>query len=207
MNLFTPRAQQALALARREADRFRHNYVGTEHLLLGMISLGQGGSAEVLQKVGIDPDLLRVEVEKQLEPGPSVKMSGNIPYTPRVKTVLALAGKEARALGNNYVGTQHLLLGLLREDDGVAARALKTMHCDLERARGVAAEGPNPVGEGEPGGVSEAKAFSSGYARLEEEFRRTREELSSKLDAIAGMLSNLRSDLAQMRPDISRGNS
>jgi ATP-dependent Clp protease ATP-binding subunit ClpC len=135
MSNFTPRAQQVLALARKEADRFNHNYVGTEHLLLGLIKLGQGVAVNVLQKMGLDLETVRMEVEKQVGSGPDTKISGNIPYTPRVKKVLALAGKEAKALHHSYVGTEHILLGLLREGDGVAARVLKSLDVDLERAR------------------------------------------------------------------------
>ncbi len=135
MNNFTPRAQQVLALARKEADRFHHNYVGTEHLLLGLINLGQGVAVNVLQKMGLDLETVRTAVEKQVGTGPESKPSGNIPYTPRVKKVLALAGKEAKALNHSYVGTEHILLGLLREGDGVAARVLKTLDVDIERCR------------------------------------------------------------------------
>ena len=135
MNNFTPRAQQVLALARKEADRFNHNYVGTEHLLLGLIKLGQGVAINVLAKMGLDLETVRMEVEKQVGSGPETKMVGNIPYTPRVKKVLALAGKEAKALGHSYVGTEHVLLGLLREGDGVAAKVLKNLDVDIERTR------------------------------------------------------------------------
>jgi ATP-dependent Clp protease ATP-binding subunit ClpC len=135
MNNFTPRAQQVLALARKEADRFNHNYVGTEHLLLGLIKLGQGVAVNVLQKMNLDLETVRLEVEKQVGNGPETKMVGNIPYTPRVKKVLALAGKEAKALNHSYVGTEHILLGLLREGDGVAARVLKNLDVDIERTR------------------------------------------------------------------------
>src|SRR5712675_447136 len=135
MNNFTPRAQQVLALARKEADRFNHNYVGTEHLLLGLIKLGQGVAVNVLQKMGLDLETVRMEVEKQVGSGPETKMVGNVPYTPRVKKVLALAGKEAKALNHSYVGTEHILLGLLREGEGVAARVLKTLELDIERTR------------------------------------------------------------------------
>ena len=135
MNNFTPRAQQVLALARKEADRFNHNYVGTEHLLLGIIKLGHGVAVAVLTKMGLDLETVRMEVEKQVGTGPETKMVGNIPYTPRVKKVLALANKEAKALNHSYVGTEHILLGLLREGDGVAARVLKNLDIDLERAR------------------------------------------------------------------------
>jgi ATP-dependent Clp protease ATP-binding subunit ClpC len=135
MNNFTPRAQQVLALARKEADRFNHNFVGTEHLLLGLIKLGQGVAVNVLQKLGLDLETVRMEVEKQVGTGPDQKMIGNIPYTPRVKKVLALASKEAKALNHTYVGTEHILLGLLREGDGVAARVLKNLDVDIEQTR------------------------------------------------------------------------
>ena len=135
MNNFTPRAQQVLALSRKEADRFHHNYVGTEHLLLGLINLGQGVAVNVLQKMGLDLLTVRTAVEKQVGTGPDSKPSGNIPYTPRVKKVLALAGKEAKALNHSYVGTEHILLGLLREGEGVAARVLKSLDVDIERCR------------------------------------------------------------------------
>src|SRR6185369_1769754 len=135
MNNFTPRAQQVLALARKEADRFNHNFVGTEHLLLGLIKLGQGVAVNVLQKMHLDLETVRMEVEKQVGTGPDQKMIGNIPYTPRVKKVLALAQKEAKALNHTYVGTEHILLGLLREGDGVAARVLKSLDVDIELCR------------------------------------------------------------------------
>src|SRR5213079_1509602 len=135
MNNFTPRAQQVLALARKEADRFNHNYVGTEHLLLGLIKLGQGVAVNVLQKMGLDLVTVRMEVEKQVGSVPETKMLGNVPYTPRVKKVLALAGKEVKALNHSYVGTEHILLGLLREGEGVAARVLKSLELDIERTR------------------------------------------------------------------------
>src|SRR5215471_13616301 len=112
MNNFTPRAQQVLALARKEADRFNHNYVGTEHLLLGLIKLGQGVAVNVLQKMGLDLETVRMEVEKQVGSGP-----------------------EAKALNHSYVGTEHILLGLLREGEGVAARVLKSLELDIERTR------------------------------------------------------------------------
>jgi hypothetical protein len=131
----TPRAQQVLALARKEADRFHHNFVGTEHVLLGLIRLGQGTAVNVLGKMGLDLDTVRIEVEKQVGAGPDQRVIGNIPYTPRVKKVLARAAKEARALSHTYVGTEHILLGLLREDDGVAGRVLKTLGVDTERTR------------------------------------------------------------------------
>src|SRR5580692_9363447 len=135
MSNFTPRAQQVLALARKEADRFNHNYLGTEHLLLGLIKLGQGVAVNVLQGMGIDLETVRMEVEKQTGTGPDQKMIGNIPYTPRVKKVLDLARREAKNLNHTYIGTEHLLLGLLREGDGIAAQVLRNLDVDIEEAR------------------------------------------------------------------------
>ncbi|MEN8864150.1 MAG: ATP-dependent Clp protease ATP-binding subunit [Akkermansiaceae bacterium] len=135
MNNFTPRAQQVLALARKEADRFNHNYIGTEHVLLGLIKLGQGVAVSVLQRMGLDLESVRMEVEKEVGTGPDVKSTTNIPYTPRVKKVLALANKEAKQLNHSYVGTEHILLGLLREGEGMAARVLTSLSVDLQTTR------------------------------------------------------------------------
>ncbi|MBK72818.1 MAG: NDP-hexose 4-ketoreductase [Verrucomicrobiales bacterium] len=135
MNNFTPRAQQVLALARKEADRFNHNYIGTEHVLLGLIKLGQGVAVSVLQRMGLDLESVRMEVEKEVGTGPDTKSSTNIPYTPRVKKVLALSNKEAKQLNHSYVGTEHILLGLLREGEGMAARGLTSLNVDLQTTR------------------------------------------------------------------------
>ena len=190
MNNFTPRAQQVLALARKEADRFNHNYVGTEHLLLGLIKLGQGVAVNVLQKMGLDLETVRMEVEKQVGSGPETKMVGNIPYTPRVKKVLALAGKEAKALNHSYVGTEHILLGLLREGEGVAARVLKTLEVDIERTRNEILKelDPNftpPEVESEPGEPTSKKDVKTPALRA---FGRDLTELAKKgeLDPVIG---------------------
>ena len=160
MNNFTPRAQQVLQLARKEADRFNHNYVGTEHLLLGLIKLGQGVAVNVLQKMGLDLETVRMEVEKQVGSGPETKIVGNVPYTPRVKKVLALAGKEAKALSHSYVGTEHILLGLLKEGEGVAARVLKSLEIDIERTKNEIQKELDPnftPAESEEGGIEPSK--------------------------------------------------
>ncbi len=132
---FTPRAQQALALARKEADRFNHNFVGTEHLLLGLIRLGQGVAVNVLQKLGLDLATVRRQVENQVGSGPDPKMAGTNPYTLMLKKVLALAAKEAKALRHTYVGTEHLLLGLLGVSESVAAKVLTNLNVNAEKAR------------------------------------------------------------------------
>src|SRR5215203_176893 len=167
MNNFTPRAQQVLALARKEADRFNHNYVGTEHLLLGLIKLGQGVAVNVLQKMGLDLETVRMEVEKQVGTGPDQKMIGNIPYTPRVKKVLALAAKEAKALNHTYVGTEHILLGLLREGDGVAARVLKNLDVDIEQTRQEILKELDPNFTGQEEGGEQASAGAGGEGKAE----------------------------------------
>jgi len=163
MSNFTPRAQQVLALARKEADRFNHNFVGTEHLLLGLIKLGQGVAVNVLQKMNLDLETVRMQVEKEVGTGPDQKMIGNIPYTPRVKKVLALAQKEAKALNHTYVGTEHILLGLLREGDGVAARVLKNLDVDIEQTRQEILRelDPNFIGQEEPGAADPSEKPAS----------------------------------------------
>src|SRR6476661_2703987 len=144
MNDFTPRAEEVLALALKEAERFNHNYVGTEHLLLGLIKLGEGVAVNVLQRMGLDLERVRMEVEKHVGSPLETKMIGNIPYTPRVKKVLALAGKEAQALNHSYVGTEHILLGLLREGEGIAARVLQNLEVNPARTRNEILKELNP---------------------------------------------------------------
>lgn len=211
LNNFTPRAQQVLALARKEADRFNHNYVGTEHLLLGLINLGQGVAISVLQKLGLDLETVRTAVVKQVGAGPEAKPLGNIPYTPRVKKVLALAGKEAKALNHSYIGTEHILLGLLREGEGVAARVLKTLEVDIERCRneilaeldpnyagGESGEAPNtPSGMsagGFMGGAEDKREAAAAKASALKAFGRDLTELAKngELDPVIGRHEEIR---------------
>lgn len=132
---FTPRAQRVIQLAKREADNFNHPYVGTEHLLLGLIALGEGVAVNVLERLGISLETVRLAVEKAVGQGPEIKTAGNVPFTPRSKKVLQLAIAEAQALNHTYVGTEHLLLGLLHEGEGVASQVLRNLGVDLESAR------------------------------------------------------------------------
>jgi len=131
----TPRARRAIKLAQREADNFNHPYVGTEHLLLGLIALGEGVAVNVLERMGISLEKVRLEVERAVGQGPETKTVGNIPFTPRSKKVLQLARAEAQALNHTYIGTEHILLGLLHEGEGVAAQVLRNLNIDLETAR------------------------------------------------------------------------
>ena len=135
MNNFTPRAQQVLAHARREADRFNHHYIGTEHLLLGLLKLGKGVAVTILENLGVELTAVRRQVEEQIGRGTEPQAEGNIPYTPRVRKVLAMANREAQELNHTYVGTEHLLLGLIRDGDGVAGQILRHFGVDLEQAR------------------------------------------------------------------------
>src|SRR2546426_648341 len=132
---FTPRAQQALALARKEAGQLGHNFVGTEHVLLGLLGLDAGVAVNVLRKTGTSFERVRDEVKKWAGVGASQRIFGKIPYTPRVKKVLALAAKERKELNHTYVGTEHILLGLLREGDGIAGRVLQQLGVELDRTR------------------------------------------------------------------------
>ncbi|MDP8217397.1 MAG: ATP-dependent Clp protease ATP-binding subunit [Candidatus Theseobacter exili] len=132
---FTDRARQVIILARKEADRFNHNYIGTEHVLLGLVKLGEGVAVNVLRKLGLDFETVRVEVEKHVGSGPATKEVGDIPLTPKAKRVIELALEESKKLSHTYIGTEHLLLGLLREGEGVAARILQGLAIDLEIVR------------------------------------------------------------------------
>ena len=124
-NRFTERARKVIILAKEEARRFNHDYIGTEHILLGLIREGEGVAAAVLQKLDVSLENIRLEIEKLVQPGPTTQIIGDIPFTPRAKKALELAAEEARSLGHNYIGTEHLLLGLIREGEGIASQVLK----------------------------------------------------------------------------------
>ncbi|MFA4854610.1 MAG: ATP-dependent Clp protease ATP-binding subunit [Candidatus Omnitrophota bacterium] len=134
-NRFTERARKVIILAKEEARRFNHDYIGTEHILLGLIREGEGVAAAVLQKMGVSLENIRLEVEKLVQPGPTTQIIGDIPFTPRAKKSLELAAEEARSLGHNYIGTEHLLLGLIREGEGIASQVLMNLGMDLNSVR------------------------------------------------------------------------
>ncbi|OPZ27458.1 MAG: Negative regulator of genetic competence ClpC/MecB [Lentisphaerae bacterium ADurb.BinA184] len=202
MNNFTPRAQQVLVLARREAKRFGHNYVGTEHLLLGLIKLGQGVAVAVLQAMGMDLETVRYEVEKHSGPVSDVQSEGDPPLTPRVKRVLTLAAKEAHALNYNYIGTEHLLLGLLREGDGVAAKILRNLNVDADAVRAevmkaldpnyLPADAQNPP-EAEPGKKAAEPPPAAAKMPALKAFGRDLTELArqGELDPVIGRLDEI----------------
>ncbi len=160
-NRFTERARKVIILAKEEARRFNHDYIGTEHILLGLIREGEGVAAAVLQKLEVSLENIRLEIEKLVQPGPTTQIIGDIPFTPRAKKALELAAEEARSLGHNYIGTEHLLLGLIREGEGIASQVLLNLGMDLNSVRnevmsllGSALPGMNQPG---PGAQSKTK--------------------------------------------------
>jgi ATP-dependent Clp protease ATP-binding subunit ClpC len=158
-NRFTERARKVILLAKEEARRFNHDYIGTEHLLLGLVKEGEGVAAAVLNSLGLDSDSIRVEVEKLVQSGPNRAKQTDIPFTPKAKKVIELSMDEARNLGHNYIGTEHLLLGLIREGDGVASQVLINLGLDLKTVRD---EVMNLLGSSVPGSTI---AMDSGKRR------------------------------------------
>src|SRR5438552_11606514 len=144
---FTERARQAVVMAQDEARLLRHNYLGTEHLLLGLLREEEGVAARALESLHVTIEEVRAQVARIVGEGEEAT-TGQIPFTPRAKRVLELGLREALSLGHNYIGTEHLLLGLAREYDGVAARLLLDFHVDnaqlVEEVRTEAGEGPRP---------------------------------------------------------------
>jgi ATP-dependent Clp protease ATP-binding subunit ClpA len=134
---FTDRARKVIQLAHQEAQRFNHEYIGTEHILLGLVAEGAGVAANVLKNLDIDLGKIRREVEKIVQHGPGgdPPITGRLPHTPRAQKVIEYAIEEAQRLGHNYVGTEHQLLGLLREDQGVAAQILMNLGVELDQVR------------------------------------------------------------------------
>ncbi|MFA5311296.1 MAG: ATP-dependent Clp protease ATP-binding subunit [Candidatus Omnitrophota bacterium] len=154
-NRFTERARKVIILAKEEARRFNHDYIGTEHILLGLIREGEGVASTVLQKLGLSLENIRLEIEKLVQPGPTTQIIGDIPFTPRAKKALELAAEEARSLGHNYIGTEHLLLGLIREGEGIASQVLLNLGLELNTVRSEVMEllgSALPGGQGALGG-------------------------------------------------------
>jgi ATP-dependent Clp protease ATP-binding subunit ClpC len=187
---FTDRARKVMALANQEAQRFNHEYIGTEHILLGLVKEGSGVGANVLKNLDVDLRKVRLEVEKLVKSGPETVTMGKLPQTPRAKKVIEYAIEEARNLNHNYVGTEHLLLGLLREQDGVAAQVLMNLNLRLEDVReevlnllGASEESEEATGSmpgGEKKGKSKTPALDSFGRDLTEIARQ------GKLDPVIG---------------------
>jgi ATP-dependent Clp protease ATP-binding subunit ClpC len=149
---FTDRARKAMDLASSEAVRFNHECIGTEHILLGLIKEGRSVAANVLQNLGGDLRRIQEELEKIIAPGPEPVKLDNLPTTPRAKKAIAFAAEEARNLGHEHIGTEHLLLGLLREQEGVAAQVLTILHLKLPDVRAAVLK---RIGRGQTAGGEE----------------------------------------------------
>ena len=157
---FTDRARRVVVLAQEEARLLNHSYIGTEHILLGLIHEGEGVAAKALESLNISLEAVRAQVEEIIGQGGS-SPSGHIPFTPRAKKVLELSLREALQLGHNYIGTEHILLGLIREGEGVAAQVLVKLGADLSRVRQQVIQllsgyqGPSGKSEGAPAGAKD----------------------------------------------------
>ncbi len=197
---FTDRARKVMQLANQEAQRFNHEYIGTEHVLLGLIKEGSGVAANVLKNLDVDLRKIRLEVEKLVQSGPDMVTMGKLPQTPRAKKVIEYSMEEARNLNHNYVGTEHILLGLLREQEGVAAQVLMNLGLKLEEVReevlnllGHGIEGSeggerNPAGGGGGGGSAESGKSTKSKTPALDSFGRDLTELArqGKLDPVIG---------------------
>ncbi len=196
---FTDRARKVMQLANQEAQRFNHEYIGTEHILLGLVKEGSGVAANVLKNLDVDLRKIRNEVEKIVQPGPDIVTMGKLPQTPRAKKVIEYSMEEARNLNHNYVGTEHILLGLLREQEGVAAQVLMNLGLKLEDVReevlnllGHGMESAEGTSErGQPGAKSEGGAATKGGKSKTpalDSFGRDLTELArqNKLDPVIG---------------------
>ncbi len=201
---FTDRARKVMQLANQEAQRFNHEYIGTEHILLGLVKEGSGVAANVLKNLDIDLRKIRLEVEKIVQHGPGGEqvVMGRLPHTPRAKKVIDYSVEEARNLNHNYVGTEHLLLGLLREQEGVAAQVLMNLGLKLEDVREevlnlLGHNMPNESESGGGGGGSGASERSSGRSKSKtpalDSFGRDLTELArqGKLDPVIGRANEI----------------
>ncbi len=193
---FTDRARKVMQLANQEAQRFNHEYIGTEHILLGLVKEGSGVAANVLKNLDIDLRKIRLEVEKIVQSGPDMVTMGKLPQTPRAKKVIEYSIEEARNLNHNYVGTEHLLLGLLREQEGVAAQVLMNLGLKLEDVREEVLNllGHNMATEESGGGAGERQA-SKGKSKTPalDSFGRDLTELArqGKLDPVIGRANEI----------------
>ena len=195
---FTDRAKKVMNFARQEAQRFNHEYLGTEHILLGLIKEGEGVAAHVLKNMGIDMTKIRMEIEKIVKTGPSMVTMGQLPFTQMAKKVLELSMEEASSLSHNYIGTEHLLLGLIKENEGIAAQVLTNLSVKLEDVREEVLDflGADNIDENEESGMTEeGSAPSGGKSKTPalDSFGRDLTELAreDKLDVVIGRANEI----------------
>ena len=200
-NKFTERVRKVLSLARDEAGRLHHDYIGSEHILLGLIREGEGVAAAVLSQIGLDLETIRIKVEELVKPGGSTLTIGDVPYTSVAKKVLEYAIEEARAMKHSYVGTEHLLLGLLREDSGMAAKVLSSLGINAEMVRQETLKLLG--GEGLEGSSGEGE--SAGGAASEAEIKPTKKTKTPALDHFCRDLTELARE-EKLDPTIGRSN-
>ncbi|MDP9118388.1 MAG: ATP-dependent Clp protease ATP-binding subunit [Actinomycetota bacterium] len=182
---FTDRARRVVVLAQEEARMLNHNYIGTEHILLGLIHEGEGVAAKALESLGISLDAVRQQVEEIIGQGQQAP-SGHIPFTPRAKKVLELSLREALQLGHNYIGTEHILLGLIREGEGVAAQVLVKLGADLNKVRQQVIQLLNGYQSKEPAGTASESAPSTSLVLDQFGRNLTQSAREGKLDPVIG---------------------
>jgi ATP-dependent Clp protease ATP-binding subunit ClpC len=205
---FTDRARRVVVLAQEDARLLNHNYIGTEHILLGLIHEGEGVAAKALESLGISLEAVRSQVEEIIGQGGS-SPSGHIPFTPRAKKVLELSLREALQLGHNYIGTEHILLGLIREGEGVAAQILVKLGADLNRVRQQVIQllhgyqGKEPAGEGKEPAGGGARLGKRERARLMDDALGRIAALDRRLAAIERWVG-MRPDLDDVDQEIAR---
>ena len=185
---FTDRARKVMQLANQEAQRFNHEYIGTEHMLLGLVKEGTGVAANVLKNLEVDLRKIRIEVEKLVQSGPEMITMGKLPQTPRAKKVIEYSMEEARNLNHNFVGTEHILLGLLREQEGVAAQVLMNLGLKLEEVR---EEVLNLLGNGLEGGEGGERGGREGAGAAEGERKQGGKSKTPALDSFGRDLTEL----------------
>ncbi|MFN3191736.1 MAG: ATP-dependent Clp protease ATP-binding subunit [Aureliella sp.] len=185
---FTDRARKVMQLANQEAQRFNHEYIGTEHILLGLVKEGSGVAANVLKNLDVDLRKIRLEVEKLVQSGPEMVTIGKLPQTPRAKKVIEYSMEEARNLNHNYVGTEHILLGLLREQEGVAAQVLMNLGLKLDDVR---EEVLNLLGHGMESGDGERGGREGGGERESGSSSKSSKSKTPALDSFGRDLTEL----------------
>src|SRR5438876_3273865 len=190
---FTDRARKVMQLANQEAQRFNHEYIGTEHILLGLVKEGSGVAANVLKNLDVDLRKIRLEVEKLVQSGPEMVTMGKLPQTPRAKKVIEYSMEEARNLNHNYVGTEHILLGLLREQEGVAAQVLMNLGLKLEEVREEVLNllGHGIEGEGTERGGREGVGVSGSSSESGQSSGRSSKSKTPALDSFGRDLTEL----------------